>query len=142
MNQEEELRKDDTTLYAIIDALRSSWSADTAYDSASWSSENPARGQCLVSSLVIQQYLGGDLVSFAVTGEGIDETHHCNVLPDGTLLDTTDSQYNSLDVTQTPKSTDTKGFSSLRERYLSNEYDRSRYEILKTRVDRQLSASS
>lgn len=126
----------------VMDALQASWSADTAYNAADWSRNNPARGQCLVSSLVVQDYLDGDLKSFTVAGSGIDETHHCNLLPDGTLFDSTSSQYDGKTVTQVPKEVDTKGYVTLRERYLADPYDRSRYELLKTRVEQYLSDST
>ena len=126
----------------ILNALRASWSADTAFDAGEWSPENPARGQCLVSSLVVQDYLGGELMSYSVVGDGINETHHCNVLPGGVLFDATESQYDTVQVTQTPKVTDTKGYASLREKHLANDYDRSRYELLKSRVDRALAGET
>lgn len=47
----------------------------------------------MVSSLVAQDYFGGDSVRYAVKGDGIDEMHYCNLLEDGVLLDTTRSQY-------------------------------------------------
>ena len=82
------------SLSHFINVLQESWSATTSYESdENWSPENPARGQCVVSSLVVQDYFGGDIVRYAVTGEGIDETHYFNVLEDGTVLDTTRSQY-------------------------------------------------
>lgn len=75
----------------LLNALRASWSADTAFDAGEWSPGNPARGQCLVLSLVVQDYLGGELMSYSVVGDGVDETHHCNVLPGGVLFDATES---------------------------------------------------
>lgn len=77
-------------------------------------------------------------MSYSVVGDGINETHHCNVLPGGKILDTTESQYNGMDVELTPKSSETKGYTSLREKYLADDYDRSRYELLKSRVEQKL----
>lgn len=71
----------------FIEALQESWSATTSYEAdENWNPENPARGQCVVSSLVVQDYFGGDIVRYAVIGEGIDETHYFNILDNGTLI--------------------------------------------------------
>lgn len=45
-------------------ALVNSWAADTAYpkDAPRWSRDIPSRGQCAVTALVVQDYLGGDIV--------------------------------------------------------------------------------
>lgn len=125
------------SLSHFINVLQESWSATTSYESdENWSPENPARGQCVVSSLVVQDYFGGDIVRYAVTGEGIDETHYFNVLEDGTVLDTTRSQYKDKQVSMAEKPIDLKknGFSSVRERCLADKETKYRYGILATRV--------
>ncbi|NLP51199.1 hypothetical protein HC179_10835 [Bacillus sp. RO1] len=43
----------------LIDVLFESWSITT---SSKWSPENPAKGQCGVTSLVVQDFLGGEIV--------------------------------------------------------------------------------
>jgi hypothetical protein len=83
----------------------------------------------------VQSYLGGELAKSLAIGNDIRETHHYNILHGSELFDTTESQYDSMNVTQTPEVSETKGYSSLRERYLANEYDRKRYELLKAKVD-------
>jgi hypothetical protein len=52
------------TLSQIEQALRDSWAADTCdpVDIVDWSAANPARGQCGVTALVLQELLGGELV--------------------------------------------------------------------------------
>ena len=81
-----------TNLHDLVRALENSWSADTAFDKNDWTKENPARGQCVVSSLVVQDYLGGELLRYSVIGNDIHETHYVNQLEDGTLIDTTGKQ--------------------------------------------------
>lgn len=84
-------------LPAAVAAIRSSWSADTCdpVDLADWSPQNPARGQCAVSSLVLNDILGGELlladVEFATGGK--QGVHYWNRLPDGTELDLTREQF-------------------------------------------------
>jgi hypothetical protein len=45
-------------------AIRASWSLDTCdpVDRPDWHQDNPARGQCGVTALVLNDLLGGDLV--------------------------------------------------------------------------------
>ncbi|CAN5396864.1 hypothetical protein BH09PAT4_BH09PAT4_00220 [soil metagenome] len=117
----------------VIQALQRSWQRDTSYSPVEWSQENSARGQCTVSALVVQHYLGGDLRRYRVTGPNIDETHYCNLLPDGTLLDTTASQYR-VPVTLTVKPFALIGYSSAREKRLADDDTRRRYEKLLERV--------
>ncbi|MGW3654342.1 YunG family protein [Streptomyces sp. NPDC005151] len=52
------------TLSDIERALRSSWGVDTCApeDMNSWRPDNPARGQCGVTAVVVNDLLGGDLV--------------------------------------------------------------------------------
>ena len=45
----------------IIAAVRESWSHDTTASPDEWTPENVALGQCLPTSLVAQDLLGGDL---------------------------------------------------------------------------------
>lgn len=121
------------TLEQLIRALQSSWVADTAFDENDWSKDNPARGQCVVSSLVVQDYFGGELVRYRVTTDALDEMHYCNKLEDGTILDTTGSQY-QMPVTMTVLPVDLKDFASIREKRLADADTKKRYEILKARV--------
>lgn len=93
----------------ITAALQKSWSADTSVWGDELPADNPARGQCVVSSLVVQDYLGGDLYRVQAMGDGINEKHYYNVLDDGTVIDTTRSQYKDLVVSLTPAPVDLKG---------------------------------
>lgn len=129
----------DISLKTLASAVRSSWSADTARTPSEWSESNPARGQCVISSLIVQDYFGGELVRFKVTGEGMDETHFCNLLGGDILIDTTISQYQTP-VSQTRKPEKLDGFASTRERLLADEDTLRRYTLLKSRVEAQLLA--
>jgi len=52
---------------SLLAAIRRAWAADTSIDSE-WSATCPARGQCAVTALVVQDYLGGQLVRAKVEG--------------------------------------------------------------------------
>jgi hypothetical protein len=67
---------DSGTLLAVI---RASWSAETTDD---WHPDDPARHQCGVSALVVQDYLGGQVVTNVFGGRAV----WFNELPDGTEL--------------------------------------------------------
>ena len=125
----------------LIKALQNSWAGDTSFDASEWNEASPARGQCVVSSLVVQKYLGGDLRRYRVTGDGVEETHYCNILPDGTVLDTTASQYDRP-MSFRVEPVDLKGFESIREKRLAEYETRSRYELLLDRVEARLSQAA
>jgi hypothetical protein len=126
------------TLQQLTAALHASWDSETGYaNGISWSPENPARGQCVVSSLIVQDYFGGDLVRFAVTGDGLQETHYCNLLEDGTLLDTTASQYKEA-VSMKRKDSNVGTYTSLREKRLDDVDTSTRYVRLKAKVEAYL----
>lgn len=118
----------------VIAGLRRSWQADTAFDANDWSEKNPARGQCVVTALVVQDYLGGDLQRYEVNGD-FTETHYANVLPGGVILDVTASQYEGCNLQLMPTMTKLKGFASIREKRLDDASTERRYSILKARVD-------
>ena len=69
-------------------AIRRSWSATTSVEKE-WIREQPSRGQCAVTALVVQDYLGGQLLRAEVEGG----SHYWNRLPDGTELDLTRDQF-------------------------------------------------
>lgn len=117
----------------LTNALHDAWGADTCFDALEWSEDNPACGQCVASSLVVQDYYGGDLLRYEVRGEGIEEMHYCNILDDGTILDTTGQQYRQA-VTLRLLPVNLVGFTSVREKRLSETETRKRYELLKNRV--------
>jgi len=126
------------TLQQLTAALHKAWDSETGYAGVgAWSSDNPARGQCVTSSLVVQDYFGGDIVRYEVAGEHIDETHYFNILEDGTRLDTTGSQY-VLPVTMRPKPVDLAEHLTLRDKRLSDDETRHKYTLLKSRVENLL----
>lgn len=127
------------TLQALSKALQESWGADTAYSPEEWSQENKARGQCVVSSLIVQDYLGGDLIRYEINEDQLHETHYMNRLSDGTVIDTTASQYTSH-VNMKRKQVDIGEFASIRDKRLADKSTAARYEILKHRVEQRLTS--
>ena len=66
-------------------ALKDAWSSGT---SSKWTPENPAKGQCSVTSLVVQDLFGGEILKTQVPGG----THFYNRIG-GARLDLTISQF-------------------------------------------------
>ncbi|MEV6305446.1 hypothetical protein AB0M02_38950 [Actinoplanes sp. NPDC051861] len=76
--------------------LHASWGADTCdpHDLPDWTAENPARGQCGVTALVVQDLVGGELILGEVFADGAKTGHHYwNRLPGGREVDFTASQF-------------------------------------------------
>ena len=64
------------------------WAADTASPTGAWAEANPAQNHCSITSLVVQDHFGGELLSTRTVGG----THFYNVI-DGTKWDLTVSQF-------------------------------------------------
>lgn len=126
------------TLEQIQSAIEASWSADTAFPDGTWTPDNPARAHCVVTSLVVQHYLGGDLEKLIGTYNGRPESHYRNILPGGSRVDLTIRQYPSntrLEVSPV----NLHGHKDARDKMLHEPDTRTRYELLLGRVDSKLS---
>lgn len=117
------------TFLQLTQALETSWASSPAFDASEWSPENPARGQCVLTALVVQHFLGGDLQKLTTAFEGILETHYRNIMPDGSVVDLTRQQYPRTQAL-TPATVDLKGFSFIREKRLAESVARRKYELL------------
>ena len=82
------------TLAQLEAAIRGAWTLDTADESNDWTPENPSCGQCDVTTLVVHDLLGGDLLSADVflDGERV-EAHMWNRLSSGVEIDLTREQF-------------------------------------------------
>ncbi|MET0909216.1 MAG: hypothetical protein ABWZ99_07080 [Ilumatobacteraceae bacterium] len=91
------------TLAAIENVIRDSWSEETC-DTVDlpWSRSNPAKGQCGVTALVLNDLLGGDLMVADVThADGTPQgSHTWNVLHGGVEIDLTSEQFRAGEVVQ------------------------------------------
>jgi len=82
------------TLADIEAAIRASWSLDTAEEDDGWTPDNPARGHCDVTCLVVHDIFGGEVLGADVflNGRRI-EGHMWNRLPGGMEVDLTREQF-------------------------------------------------
>ena len=81
--------------------LRAGWGRDTCdpHDLPDWRPDNPARGQCGVTALIVQELLGGDLILGEVfVGDAKVGHHYWNRLPDGRDVDLTADQFHPPEV--------------------------------------------
>jgi hypothetical protein len=69
----------------VMDILNKCWSIDT---SSKWTAENPARGQCSVTALVVNDIFSGEMMKTKVG----DEWHYYNFI-DNERVDFTASQF-------------------------------------------------
>jgi hypothetical protein len=127
------------TLSEIEDAIRASWGLDTADEDDGWTPDNPSRGQCDVTSLVVYDIFGGEILAAPVFRDGVQiEWHMWNRLPGGVEVDLTRDQFRNGEAIGEP---------SVRQR--TTDIERSdhpryhRYEaylVLARRVQKRLSA--
>lgn len=116
-------------LHQLLLAITECWGSDTSA-SPHWTPDNPPLGQCAVTALVIQDYMGGDLLRVTNGGEG----HYFNRFPnpDGVgdcRLDHTWSQFTRIQW-------DPQDDEQVRDRayVLSYPDTVARYELLRDRV--------
>ncbi|BCJ71605.1 hypothetical protein CS0771_11490 [Catellatospora sp. IY07-71] len=117
------------TLSRLRPVVRDAWGPDTCdpVDLADWRPENPSRGQCGVTALVVQDVLGGELMLGEVFESGARRGYHYwNRLPDGTEVDLTRDQFR-------PGETVTGGVGVSRPAGPPNRC-RGQYELLRHRV--------
>ncbi|GGX97104.1 YunG family protein [Streptomyces hiroshimensis] len=77
-------------------AVRSSWGADTCTPEyrSQWTPDNPARDQCGVTAMVLNDLLGGELIRGEVRVEGVQtDFHWWNRLGEGVEIDLTREQF-------------------------------------------------
>lgn len=119
-------------------ALEHSWIQETSSTPKTWSEVKASRGQCVPTALVAQDYLGGNLQKLTTVFDGHEESHYRNIIDDGSIFDATRSQYpedQELQIVDVVLG----GFSSIRDKRLSEPVTRRRYELLKSRVEQNLS---
>lgn len=74
----------------LISALRSSWDTDTAAAGCAAAGQNKPHGQCAVTALVVQDYIGGTILRCQFDD---GSSHYWNLIPGVGELDLTREQY-------------------------------------------------
>ena len=127
------------TLSEIEGAIRESWDLDTASEDNDWTPDNPACGHCDITSLVVHDIFGGELLMAEVFRNGEHaEWHMWNRLPGGLEIDLTREQFRDGEVIDEPS------VRPRRPEIASTEHPRyHRYEaylVLARRVEERLSS--
>lgn len=82
-----------TGVIELRNKLHKAWSRETSYIPEEWSEQNPSRGQCAVTALLVQEYMGGNIVKCNVVGDV--SSHFYNMLENGEVVDFTREQFGS-----------------------------------------------
>jgi hypothetical protein len=91
------------TLSQIEEAIKAGWGRDTVEVEDGWTPDNPSRGQCDVTSLVVHDIFGGEILAARVFRDGEQvEWHTWNRLPGGMELDLTRDQFKNGEVLGEP----------------------------------------
>lgn len=106
----------------LLSVLRKSWSI---HSSSKWSLDNPAKGQCGVTSLVVQDILGGDIKKTF-----LDEGWHFYNVINGERMDFTKEQFSYIIDYQDMDSNRAEAFQDTND---------DQYSYLKSQVDKILS---
>jgi len=110
------------------------WSKETSFDPDNWTPENPAWGQCAMTSLIVNDYLGGKIVRAFVRADGKRIRHYFNIIDDSSVVDLTRQQF--PEGTKVPKGVERNTiFPSTRDYLLSAPYTKDKYKLLKARFE-------
>ena len=115
---------DSIKIKQLYEALRKSWSIET---SSKWTSENPAKGQCGVTALIIQELCGGEIIKTK-----IGEVWHFYNKVDGKRYDFTWTQFHETLNYMDMKSSREEAFADTNEK---------QYDILKEKTMKELKLS-
>ena len=114
--------------------LRSAWSYKTSSVPEFWDFDNTALGQCVPTSLIVQDYFGGVIVrTVALLPDGTSDSHYFNELEIGEL-DLTRQQF-PYGTIFSERSTERNG-KNIREYLLESEDVKRRYNSLKRSLER------
>lgn len=116
--------------------LKKAWSLNTSSDPDNWSPQNPSHGQCAVTALVVNDYLGGIIVhTDALLPNGEKVSHYFNLI-DGEEFDLTREQFPEGTIIGRGREKK-NGFSSTRAYCLSYDKTKQRYKALDAKIKMQ-----
>jgi len=107
----------------LAKAIAKCWGRETSDDPLGWSCDNPARGQCAVTSLIVQDFFGGDLLCAHINLT----PHYWNLLANRLELDLTKGQFKEVAISGAPSE-------ATRQFVLSNSTTRRNYKRLRKLV--------
>ena len=114
--------------------LEKCWCKETSVDPDRWLDKNSAWGQCVPTSLVVNDYFGGEIVwAIAKLPDGEEISHYSNKL-NGREIDLTRKQFPVG--TKIPQGIPReKGFQTTRDYLLSSKKVIERYNLLRQKIE-------
>lgn len=127
----------------LASALEKSWSLWTTADKLNWTERNRAWGQCAVTALVVQDFLGGSLLRVDLSKNpdpaiSAIKSHYLNLV-NGDEIDLSKSQFDAISTYGWVRIIAPKPEERTREYLLSNEDTKARYRTLRLQVSQILS---
>lgn len=110
--------------------LKSCYSKDTCYPKyiEKWNINNPTCGQCAITALIVQEYIGGTIHKIRIQN---NETHYFNII-NKNIYDFTKEQFDLENIAIRYESNELIS----REQILENENTNKRYKILKQKLEK------
>lgn len=104
------------------------YSINTCYSKCreNWSFKNPTCGQCAITAVIVQEYIGGTIHKIKLEN---NETHYFNII-NGSVIDLTKEQFDlqGIDIRYEPNELISK------EKILENSDTNNRYNILRKKL--------
>jgi len=80
-------------IYELEKILEKVWAKETSIEPEKWTKENPSLGQCVPTSLIVNDYIGGEIVwALAKLPDGQEISHYFNKI-NGNEIDLTRKQF-------------------------------------------------
>jgi len=118
-------------LKELEDLLENSWTKETSADPQNWNIFNPAWGQCAITALIVQDFMGGELLRTVIPRKKENISHYWNLLPEGREVDFTSKQFSSDVIIKDGEERD-------RHYVLSYPTTRKRYVLLRLAVENRI----
>lgn len=117
------------TLEKLDDLLRVCYSSETCYPNCkdNWSATNKTLGHCAITSLIVNDYFGGQIAKCDVN----EVSHYFNII-DNKIIDLTREQFNDIDIDYNSYKEKT------RNEILNNINTKERYILLKNKLELKL----
>lgn len=118
----------------LVRTIQECWNKDTSADPENWSPKNPAYGHCDITSVLIRDYYGGEILYSYVKEPNGNKTAHFYNRIDNKIIDLTKSQFDER-TKITHGFPITGQFLNTRQYIMSLKNNQKRYTTLRNRVE-------
>ncbi|HYD04026.1 MAG TPA: hypothetical protein VEC16_07055 [Alphaproteobacteria bacterium] len=124
---------------SVEEVIRKNWSKETSSDPDNWTLKKPGWGQSEATALVMNDYLGGEIVDLHALIRGPQISCYLNIIKeDENAYKILEHLFSKRELIYIIGRGNHPTFNSARKYLLSNKNINSSYEILKKRVDEDL----